>query len=476
MLYLPAMNHDAARTFINALWEDEIVPSLERYIAIPNQSPIFDPQWKEHGFMDAAIQLAHDWVAGREVPNSTLEVWELPGRTPLLFMEIEGQLPGTILMYGHLDKQPPFDGWRTEEGLGPWTPKRVGDRLYGRGGADDGYAIFASVAAVEALQRQGIPLPRIVCAIECSEESGSPDLPYYVDAYADRIGTPDLVVCLDSGCGDYDRLWATTSLRGIVAGNLRVDVLHNGVHSGDASGVVPSSFRVLRSLLSRLEDEKTGVIEAKELNVDIPDERVTQAKVASDVLGEAVWGKFPFVDGMSAVADNGAQLILNKTWRPQLSVTGIDGMPTLEQAGNVLRPTTAVKLSLRVPPTLDAHAATDYVSRLLTSDSPYGAQVSFEGEKAAGGWEAPATAPWLAEAMDEASKLFFDRPAAAIGEGGSIPFMGMLGDKFPQAQFLITGVLGPESNAHGPNEFLHVAYAKKLTMCVAHILTKLPGA
>ncbi len=468
------MNHEAARSYINALWDDEIVPAITEYITIPNQSPVFDHKWEEHGYMDQAVDLAYEWVKSREIPNSNLEILRIEGRTPLLLLEIDGQRDGNILMYGHLDKQPPFDGWRTEEGLGPWTPVRQGDKLYGRGGADDGYAVFASVAAVQALQDQGVAHPRIVCAIECSEESGSPDLPFYIEKYADRIGAPDLVVCLDSGCGDYDRLWATTSLRGIVAGNLRVNVLRNGVHSGDASGVVPSSFRILRTLLSRLEDENTGHIVPEALHVPIPQERVEQAHIAADVLGEAVWGKFPFVGNTGPMADDGGERLLNKTWRPALSVTGVDGMPDLEQAGNVLRPTTAVKLSLRIPPTLDADIATDTVVELMTKDIPYGADASFVAEKGAGGWEAPATAPWLAKAMEDASKLYYDQPASAMGEGGSIPFMGMLGEKFPKAQFLITGVLGPESNAHGPNEFLHVAYAKKLTACVAHILTQLP--
>jgi acetylornithine deacetylase/succinyl-diaminopimelate desuccinylase-like protein len=468
------MNVEQARAQIDRLWDESIVPTLTEYIRIPNQSPVFDKDWEAHGFMDEAVELARKWVESRNIPNSTLEVLRLEGRTPLLLLDIEGQRDGHILMYGHLDKQPPFEGWRTDEGLGPWTPVYRDGKLYGRGGADDGYAIFGSVAAIEALQAQNIPHPRVVVAIECSEESGSPDLPFYIDKYADKIGAPDLVVCLDSGAGDYERLWATTSLRGIIAGDLKVHVLRDGVHSGDASGVVPSSFRVLRSILSRLEDPETGNILPEQLHIEIPEERVAQAHLAAEVLGTTVTGKYPYYKTMGPVDGAPGELLLNRTWRPALSVTGVDGMPTLEQAGNVLRPFTAVKLSLRIPPGVDADVATEVLTRTLTENPPYGATVTFHAEKGAAGWEAPPTAPWLEEALSAASHNWYDAPHAAMGEGGSIPFMGMLGEKFPKAQFLITGVLGPESNAHGPNEFLHVPFAKRLTGCVADIISRLP--
>jgi acetylornithine deacetylase/succinyl-diaminopimelate desuccinylase-like protein len=306
--------------------------------------------------------------------------------------------------------------------------------------------------------------------IEACEESGSYDLPYYVDHLAGRIGKPSLVVCLDSGCGNYDQLWLTTSLRGLTGGNLTVKVLEEGVHSGDASGIVASSFRILRQLLSRLEDDVTGKIKPTELFVEIPEQRIAQAQRTAQVLGEAVYSKFPFVDGMRPVDGDAAELVLNRTWRPALSVTGVAGMPSLDSAGNVLRPYTAVKLSLRLPPTLDGDAAGTLVKRLLERDPPYGCKVEFALEKATSGWNAPSLAPWLEASVDAASREFFGPPPAYNGEGGSIPFMGMLGEKFPGAQFLITGVLGPHSNAHGPNEFLHIPTGKRVSMCVAKVI------
>ncbi|TAL73401.1 MAG: M20/M25/M40 family metallo-hydrolase [Rhodanobacter sp.] len=457
---------------ISGLWDEEVVPKLVEYIRIPNKSPMFDKDWKAHGHMDAALKLMADWARGKlaALPGATLEVLEVDGRTPLIFIEVPGQGDDTVMLYGHMDKQPEMTGW--SEGLGPWTPVLKGDRLYGRGGADDGYAIFGSLSALLALQEQGVPHARCVILIEACEESGSYDLPFYVDHLASRIGSPSLVVCLDSGCGNYDQLWLTTSLRGMTGGNLTVQVLDEGVHSGDASGVVPSSFRILREILSRLEDSATGAIKPKELYVEVPAQRAEQAKHAAQVLGNDIYDKFPWKGGMQPVTKDLSELVLNRTWRPQLAVTGIGGIPALDSAGNVMRPFTAVKLSLRVPPTLDAKQAGRFVKGLLEKDPPYGATVTFDLEKDGSGWNAPALSPWLDKAVDDASKSQFGAPATYMGEGGSIPFMGMLGEKFPKAQFLITGVLGPHSNAHGPNEFLHIPTGKKVSGVVAEVIAK----
>jgi acetylornithine deacetylase/succinyl-diaminopimelate desuccinylase-like protein len=467
---------DASRIdrFIADKWDDDIVPQLVEYIRIPNKSPMFDSQWVEHGFMDAAVALMEAWAKAQAIPGLVVEVVQLEGRTPLIYLEVPATGVDTgedcVLLYGHLDKQPEMTGW--DEGLGPWEPVLKGDRLYGRGGADDGYAIFGSLAAIQALQDQDAPHARCVILIEACEESGSYDLPAYVDHLADRIGKPSLVVCLDSGCGNYEQLWCTTSLRGLAGGNLTVKVLEEGVHSGDASGIVPSSFRLLRQLLSRIEDEDTGRILLDGLQVEVPEDRMAQARKVSDVLGEEVYDKFPFLPGMRPMAEDLTELVLNRTWRPALSVTGADGIPPLASAGNVLRPHTAVKLSLRLPPTLDGKGAGELLKETLLRDPPNGAQVTLDLEKASAGWNAPAMAPWLEQAIDAASHEFFGAPAMYMGEGGSIPFMGMLGEKFPGAQFMITGVLGPHSNAHGPNEFLHIPMGKKVTASVARVLTE----
>jgi len=463
-------DHGQVGRFVDDYWEREIVPALEQYIRIPNVSAQFDPDWESSGHMQTALGLAKAWLETRMPKGSQLHVGQLPGRTPLLLIDVPGNAPGTVLMYGHLDKQPEMTGWR--EGLSPWEPVREGDKLYGRGGADDGYAAFASICALAALAESGAPRARTVVLVEFSEESGSPDLPPYVEHFAEQIGSPDLVVCLDSGAGNYEQLWSTTSLRGLVGGTLRVDVLEEGVHSGDASGIVPSSVRILRQLLDRLEDSTTGEIRLRDLYAEIPPERLEQARKVAEVLADEVYSKFPWVEGMQPVSRDPVELVLNRTWRPQLAITGQAGMPALKDAGNVLRPQTTLTLSIRLPPTLSPGAAQDALGELMGANPPSGARVTLDFHEPAPGWNAPALAPWLGDALDEASQAFYGRPALHMGEGGSIPFMGMLGEKFPEAQFVITGVLGPQSNAHGPNEFLHIAYAKKLTACVAHVLAK----
>jgi acetylornithine deacetylase/succinyl-diaminopimelate desuccinylase-like protein len=461
---------DTARLgkFLEQIWEDSALPALTEYMRIPNKSPAFDPEWQAHGYMRDAVRLMESWAREHLPKGALLEIVQLPGRTPLMFIEVPGDSKDTILLYGHLDKQPEMVGWA--EGTGAWTPVRKGDKLFGRGGADDGYAMFAALSALLALQDQSRPHARCVIVIEACEESGSPDLPFYVDHRAARIGDPSLVICLDSGCGDYERLWLTTSLRGMAAGSLTVRVLEEGVHSGDASGVVPSSFRILRELLSRLENQDTGAILADALHVEVPAQRIEQAHEAARILGDSLYTKFPFAGHTAPVTAELAELVLNRTWRPQLAVIGMDGLPTPQNAGNVLLPYTTARLSLRLPPTLPGSQAGAVLKQVLETAPPYGSEVSFTSGEAASGWNAPELAPWLEEAVTRASKTAFGPAPAYMGEGGSIPFMAMLGEKFPSTQFVVTGVLGPHSNAHGPNEFLHIPTARRVTMAVASII------
>jgi acetylornithine deacetylase/succinyl-diaminopimelate desuccinylase-like protein len=461
---------EAARTlaFAQKTWDGDVLPTLTEYVKIPAKSPAFDPDWAAHGHLDRAVAMVEAWCRARPIRGLSVEVVRLPGRTPVILMEVPGRGSDTVLLYGHCDKQPEMVGWG--EGLGPWTPVRRGDRLYGRGAADDGYAAFAALTAIQALQAQGADHARCVVLIEACEESGSYDLPAYMDALAPRIGTPSLIVCLDSGCADYEHLWCTTSLRGIVNGVLTVEVLTEGVHSGAASGIVPSSFRILRSLLSRLEDERTGEVRLADLHADIPGERLEQARDVAALAGKRLEA-FPLVPGMRLAHEDPLQAILAGTWRPALSIIGAGGLPSPTDGGNVLRPKTAAKLSMRLPPTVSAARAAQRMKEALEADPPYGARVTFHVEAPGDGWDAPATAPWLAAAMRRASEAFFGKPAMSQGTGGSIPFMAMLGARYPQAQFMITGVLGPDSNAHGPNEYLHVPTGVRVTACVASVLS-----
>jgi len=470
-------------TRIARQWDDDIVAQLIEYIRLPAKSPHFDPEWERHGHIEASVAQAHAWAARQGIAGLHVEIVRLGGRTPVLFFDVPARGPGSqqsVLLYGHLDKQPEMTGWRA--GLGPWTPVIEDGRLYGRGGADDGYALFAALSAIAALDAEGTPRPRCVGLIETCEESGSYDLPAYLDALAPRMGDVALVIALDSGAGNYEQLWVTTSLRGLVNGTLSVDILTEGVHSGDAGGVVPSSFRIARRLLDRIDDSRTGEVACSAFRCEVPADRLAQAKQAAAILGESIWKRFPWAtccdeQGARLFAEpatkDPVELVLNRTWRPALAVTGADGLPPLASAGNVQRPRTALKLSLRLPPLVDGTTAARALKDLLEEDPPYNATVRFEHDQGATGWNAPTFAPWLADALDAASNELFGRPAAYMGEGGTIPFMSMLGRKFPDAQILVTGVLGPKSNAHGPNEFIDIEYAKKITAAAARVIAAL---
>jgi acetylornithine deacetylase/succinyl-diaminopimelate desuccinylase-like protein len=482
------MLSSAARQYVDQRWDHEIVSRLSDYIRIPAKSPAFDPDWSAHGYLERVAREALAWARAQPVRGLQAELVTLQGRTPSIFFDTPSTRPGpaddqTVLFYGHLDKQPEMSGWRS--GLGPWQPVIENGRLYGRGAADDGYAVYAALTAIAALDTSGLPRPRCVGLIETCEESGSIDLPAYLEHLAPRLGQVGLLIGLDSGCGDYERLWVTTSLRGLVGGVLSVDVLDEGVHSGNASGIVPSSFRIMRILLDRIDDSRTGKLRDSVFQATVPPDRMEQARTAGAVLGDRIWQQFAWArssegpDGSDGehthpVTTDPVEAILNRSWKATLSVIGASGLPAVKEGGNVLRPGTALKLSVRLPPSADAEKAAQRLKQMLEADPPYEARVRFDLENAGSGWNAPQTAPWLKEALDNASQAAFEREPVWMGEGGGIPFISMLGERFPRAQFVITGVLGPQSNAHGPNEFLMIDYAKKLTGVIAQITAAAP--
>jgi acetylornithine deacetylase/succinyl-diaminopimelate desuccinylase-like protein len=448
--------------------------ALERYVTVPCLSPAFDPNWEQTGAIAEAASLIEQF-AHSEL-GVTVERLTIPGRSPVLFLDLAAT-PGaesraTTLCYGHFDKQPPLGDWR--DGLAPFRAVREGDRLYGRGSADDGYAAFAVVAALRALADADTPHGRILVLLEASEESGSIDLEPYLDLLAPRIGSLGLVICLDSGGATYDRLWMTTSLRGNLMATLRVRVLEYGVHSGIAGGIVPSSFRLARKLLSRIEDETTGEIRLRSTAIEVPAVRREELALAAELVGETVAGEFPTLPGLVLSGATPAQRILRSNWSASLAVIGAAGLPSIPDAGNVLRPETALRLSLRLPPTADAATVARELTEMLTSDPPQGCTVELEIEPPASGWSAPVLEPWLNHVVTKASSAHFGAPPAAIGIGGTIPFLASLARRYPQTQFLVTGVLGPDSNAHGPNESLHVPTAEAITATVAEVLAATP--
>ncbi len=451
-------------------FERDALESLTTYAAIPCLSPMYDSQWVEHGHIESAIELLRAWVLARSIANMDVRVERLEGRTPLLLVTVDATAPGdgTAVLYGHLDKQPPLGDW--SEGLAPFTPVRRGDRVFARGIADDGYATFSSLLAIEALQAAGLPHSRCVVLIEASEESGSPDLDAYLDHLRDHLGRVELMICLDSGALTYDRLWVTTSLRGVLNVEVNIRVLAQGQHSGSASGVVPSSFRILRQLLDRVEDAATGEVLVPELRAAIPPEQVIAAKAVAAEFGDIIARELPTVEGVELMGASAEERILRRTWYPTLSIVGMGDVPEPAIAGNVLRAATTAVLSFRLPPSVDAEVARVAVERILTSHVPSSALVTLSNWNFGSGWVAEPLAPWLATALDQASTLAFGRGPGFTGEGGSIPFLASLAKRYPSVQFVATGVLGPQSNAHGIDEMLDLTMAVGVTNAVITVL------
>ena len=457
--------------FMNDFWDREIVPTLMDFIRIPCLSPNFDPEWESTGHIDKALQLVIQWLKPHLRENDNILVKQIKGLTPILIVDIEGNLDKTVMLYGHLDKQPEMIGWR--EDLGPWKPVIEGDKLYGRGSVDDGYAVFAAMAIVKSIRSQGANLPQIKIVIEFSEESGSMHFPPYLEAYPEVFGNPDTIICLDSGAGNYDQLWLTTSLKGMMIADLNVHVLKEGCHSGTASGVIPSSFRILRQLLSRIENETSGEIHPEALQVSVPDHRKDDLKAVVDIIGNQLMDSFPVVSGLACVHENVADAIIDNTWKTTLSILGQYSIPDGKEAGNVMRPSSGLKLSFRFPPTLDPDIAAEALTQILTENPPYQCQIELDIKTAKGGWDAALYPPEFKNAIDTASQNYFDKPAIYQGLGGSIGFVTMLEEIYPKASFIITGAFGPHANIHGPNEFINIPYAKKVTACVAEIVANI---
>jgi len=463
------MRNKNIEKYIDGLWYESIIPVLKEYIKIPAISPAFEKDWEEKGFLMDTLLLAKNWLEGLGLENAEISLISEKGKTPLMIVEVSAtgeDLPYTLL-YGHMDKQPEAEGW--DDNKGPWIPVVENGKLYGRGGADDAYAFFTSIASIKALQANNVPHGKCILLIETCEESGSYDLDYYLDEYADKIGEPDLVVCLDSGAGDYERMWLTTSLRGFVSGDLSVSLLRDSIHSG-YSGKVASSFRVMRQLFDRIEDAETGFVKIPELHVDIPEIRKKQLENTAEILGAEVVSALPLLDGCETVSDDYAELLINSAWRPSLSYTGANGFPPTARAGNALRANTTMKLSFRLPPTADSKLCAEKVKETLLANPPYNAKVSFENGEEAMGFNIPDLGAELDGKLEKACNIIFGNNPAFYGQGGSIPLMNLLADKFPKAKFIIGGVLGPQSNAHGPNESLDIPYVIKLNKVISYVL------
>lgn len=457
------------RDWIDQYWEKEALPALIELGKIPNVSPAFDSAWSENGHMDRAAEHLKVWAESRKIKGMTVELQRSDMRTPLLFIEIAGERDETVLIYGHLDKQPPMLPWR--DGLDPWNPVREGDLLYGRGLADDGYSIFAALGAVEAAQKSGAELPRVCVMIEGCEESGSPDLEHYVDVLKERIGAPSVVITLDSEDRDGDRLWLTQSLRGLVNGFLTVETISGTIHSGLATGVVPSATRILRMLLARIENPETGHILneviSPPLSAAFREYADTVARDVSDYVDT-----FELPEGLKVSADTLPELVANNLVRAGLEVTGISGLPEAEASGNVMVGKVTARLSLRIPPGVDPDTVAVELKQIFETDPPYGAKVSYELQSRGDwGYMAKPFSESMKKRVHAATKECFGTEPGLLGVGASIPFVQIMVNQFPNAEHVLTGILSQSSHAHGPNENMSISKVKRLTHFVAQFLT-----
>lgn len=492
-------------TTIDKFWKSSIKSDFEQFVRIESITPQYvmgSTAEKLKGICEA-LNLAMDWVNKQSDLNATLTAGIPQGSpcaanqahetvetdaahlTPILLIQIPGTAPegsGSVLMYGHWDKQAIADvkAWNEPKGsmkTGPFQPNIANGRLYGRGTADDGYALFFSIAAIQALRANGIPYPTVNFILDFDEEGGSVNLERYLEKFSFKIGTPDLCITLDSGAGDYNRIWNTTTERGIVTGTLTVKVLTDSVHSGDGSGIIPNPQRIMRHLLSRLEDPVTGKILPSEFQVEVPATYLADVfSQATNIVPSTIKG-FPWFGYATTAASNPVELILNRIWRAGLAVTGVDGLPSTAAANNVVVGSVSYQLSLRLPPPLRIDEVQRQLKDLFEKDPPYGATVTYdyEGAPAANGWMSPPQPRWLSEAIDQASQVLFQQPSAPLGDGGTQPVLAILKEKFKETLFFASGVAGPGNNEHAANENLNIKYAEQLSACEAYVLSQLPA-
>lgn len=462
------MSKEIITSSVEKLWVEQVLPGLSEFMKIPAVSPAYDAEWEANGYLRKAGEQMAAWAAEQEISGLSGEMIQLEGRSPVLFIDIPGDFEKTVLFYGHMDKMPPSEGW--EDGLGAWDPVVRGDKLYGRGGADDGYSLYSAIAAIKALQLAGMKHPRCVLFIEACEESGSFDLAAYLESMREKIGEPGLVICLDTSAHDYERLWITSSLRGVFSFDVKIRQLTKVLHSGVGGGIIPDISRVLRLILNRIDDVNTGRVLIESCNAVIPQERVAALKDAAAALSTSVYEGIPLVPGAEPLSTDVTELLVNKTWRPAVSVIGVSGFPAAETAGNAMVPEITVRISVRTPPATDINKCINEMREKITVDSPHGVELEFVLGEHVDSWVSPELSAPVAQAISDASTAYFGNDAVYLGEGGGIGFVPLMSKMFPKAQFVLTGLVGPDSNAHAANESMHIPTAKKITCCIAHIL------
>jgi len=459
--------------YCRTAWEagGQAIEGLMNLVRVPNLSPDYDKEFLTNGLIMKAIDVTKAWMETQGIKGLQSTVYHDPGRWPLLRVDIPAFNGGSrhILCYGHLDKMPHLDAAGWSEGLSATNPVIRGPKVYGRGTNDDGYNSFLVITALRYLEEHNLPHPKITILLETGEESSDEEITRYLHDLHDSIGDVDLICILDAESQDYETVWMCKSLRGVVAGVLSVKHLAVPCHSGMATGLVPSTFRIARELISRIENEKTGEILFPEAHVEIPQNRIDQCNAIAAHLGQGSVEIVTLLPGAKYLSEDFGQLLLNKAWKPGLAVTGQRGLPIVEEGSNVIRPETALKLSLRIPPGVDAEKCQAAMKKILEADPPYGATVEFKPLGAGCGWYGKDFDPLLDAAIKKATKAAFGAEPLYYGEGGSIPLCNTFQELWGKAQIIVTGCAGPDAKPHGYDESLDLPYTGKFTAVVASI-------
>ena len=471
------MDKKSFEKYIEKMFTYNMIPNLMNFIRIPNLSPAYDYEWNTNGLLLKAANLIIAYAKSLEIKNAQINLIQDKGYSPLIFIEIPASRPNdnrTVLLYAHFDKQPHGTGW--DDDKGPTKPVIQNGRLYGRGSADDGYASFSMLTAIKACQEHNCPLPRICLIFEGAEESTDEHLTYYFNKLLPIIGENVIAfIPLDSGCADYDRLWITNSLRGVCDYEINIQTLDNNISFGpEASGRIAENLFILRKAIDAVMDTSTGDVKIEEFYVkDIPEEIQEEMDKEIEIVGEQFFKEIPLYEGVKPLKTDIKEAMINNRWKPTCSILGIDNCPKIEDNGFGVKKSITVKMSMRLPPGIDSHAALEALKKVVKENIYFDAKVKFLSAEVADGWKLTNFSEKTKNVLNKASKEYFGNELVFKGMGGSIPFITYFQTKYPNADVICTGILGADCFEHGPNENLHLEACKKMILVLCYFLSEI---
>ena len=473
------MDTELLKKYVDKQFTLNILPNLMNFIRIPNLSPLFDPNWKTNGYLFKAANLIVSYAKSLNIKNAEINLLQDSGHTPMVFIEIPASRKNdnrTVIFYGHYDKQPYGTGWDKDKS--PTNPVIVDGRLYGRGSADDGYASFSILTAIKTCQEFNCLMPRICCLFEGAEESTDADLKYYFDKLIPILG--DNVVAfipLDSGCPDYDRLWMANSLRGIVDIDVNIQTLDQESHYGpEASGIIAENLFLMRKIYDGLVDSTNGEFKLEEFKIaedKIPAIVMEQMQKEIEIVGDNFIKNIPLYEGVSPLKTDVKELMINNRWKPSCFILGIDNCPKTEDRGFGVSSGINVRMSIRIPPTVDKNKAIEALKKALSDNIYFGAQVKLGYLDYGEGVLLANMSNKVKNILNKASLEFFGNESVFTGVGGSIPFIGYFQSKYPNTDIICTGIVGSDSHEHGPNENLNIEACKKMVCVLCYFLSKI---